>query len=107
MPANSNITIYFPSSYNLVSIIPILTSLTINDQIIENAKLSVVNSVTVIIENAILQDLAISYVTLGIGNVMNPTPAITTTTFMAKIGVDTTSIKASSNSVVTLLPDLF
>lgn len=57
--------------------------------------------------NAILADLAISYVTIGLINVMNPSPAITTTTFMAKIGVDTTSVKPSSNSVVTLLPDVF
>jgi hypothetical protein len=52
-------------------------------------------------------DFAFNYANIGLSNVMNPSPAITTTTFMAKIGLDTSSIGASSNSVVTLLPDVF
>lgn len=44
---------------------------------------------------------------VSLGNVLNPSPAMTTGTFTVSIGNDYSSIGGSSNSIMTLSADTF
>lgn len=58
------------------------------------------------ISGAILSDSAISSVNLELSNVLNPSPALTTGTFVVQIGNDL-SANQSGSAVITLEEDSF
>lgn len=82
-------------------------SLIIDGSFISNFSIIIENSTVLTITNAILTDSFINTVIVSLGNVLNPSPAMTTGTFTVLIGSDYSSIGGSSNSIMTLSADTF
>lgn len=65
------------------------------------------DSRTLVIKGGIPSSLAVNMILITISNVLNPTPALTTSPFTVRVGNDFSSPAGDSNSIITLVPDQF
>ena len=102
--ANSNITITFPTEYTVNS------GFTCGAVVFFNGSNNVTcanpscsnTGNTLLIQNCILAQTVVQQAYITINNVLNPSPAKTTGTFWATIGVDKTSLVTDTSNQVTL-----
>ena len=76
----------------------------IDGNTITNYSFVIANSTTLTITGSIQNNSYINSVIITILNVLNPSPALTTGTFVVKIGNDYSSASGNSNSIITLSP---
>jgi hypothetical protein len=104
--------VYFPQQYSLSpsNVGNPITLLNIYVDYVDvtiNATLVIVDNKTLVIKGAISSASYISSVTFTISNIMNPSPAKTSDTFVVTIGNDKSSLGGSANSVISLSTDVF
>lgn len=104
VPAGSNITLIFPSQYDIATHAPSLDSVEIDFAVVTGYSIVIVgNNFT--ITGAVPATSAIATVSLTLSSVMNPSPALTTDPFLLAIGNDISV--SSSASAITLTPASF
>jgi hypothetical protein len=100
VPAGANLTIVFPSQFNFSTTAPTVSSVLINDAPAASFSFSVLSN-NLTINNAVPTTTAVANVTITADNVLNPSPALTTSPFLIQIGADYSDISSSSSITLT------
>jgi hypothetical protein len=99
VPAGSNLTIVFPSGYNTAYGYTLQANGTTYPFVQSGQNITITSLFTT--------NTALDSLTLLIGNVLNPTPAITTDEFLCYVGSDYTNLTTDNFASVTLTPGSF